>query len=74
MLEDLSVLTSLRKRKLGMTEAYFKRCSAFVANGSVPVCVRNCNVCEGVNRYVELLKFYAMRNKTDRPERKLALS
>ena len=63
-------LNYLRKQKQGEADAYFQRCSHYIAAGHVPTCLGRCRVCDGVKRYVELLKFYAQRDQPSRPERK----
>ena len=70
MLEDLMIMSYLRKSKLSQTSAYFKRCQSFVQSGYVASCSHSCRVCDGSRRYSELLKFFALRNQDDRPERK----
>lgn len=69
MLEDLYTVTSLRKKHLSHADAYYQRCRHYVAAGQRPVCVRGCKVCDGSRRYAELLKFYALRDSSSRPER-----
>ena len=71
MVEDLMLLSYVRKQKLSDVSAFFRRCSAFVAAGHSAVCSRGCRVCETFRRYEELLAFYAQRNSESRPERKL---
>ena len=70
MAEDMHSIGALRKCKSSEIDGYFRGCAHFVAAGRIPVCQANCRVCEGCRRFVEVLKFYAKRDRTDRPERK----
>lgn len=70
MLEDLVTITSLRKKHISRAAAYFQRCRHFVAAGHRPVCVVGCRVCDGSRRFLELMKFYSLRDSITRPERK----
>ena len=71
MLEDLVLISSLRKRYLSRTDAFFKKCQFFIAAGSDPVCQLPCRVCDSTRRFREVLRFYGLRDKENRPERKL---
>ena len=66
----MMILSYLRKSKLAQTSAYFKRCQSFVQSGYVATCEMGCRVCDGSQRYGELLKFFSLRTRADRPERK----
>ena len=70
MIECMMTLTYLRKQKQGLADAFFRQCRHYIASGSVPVCELACRVCDGAKRFASVLKFYSMRNKIDRPERK----
>ena len=67
------VLAYLRKVKLAQTSAYFKRCQSFVQSGYNATCEFGCRVCDGSRRYAALLKFFSLRDREDRPERKFVL-
>ena len=72
MLEDLVMITSLRKIKSSQADAYYQRCRHFIAAGHRPVCTVGCRVCDGSRRFLELLKFYSLRESSSRPERKFS--
>lgn len=63
------LLSFIRKSKLSEISAYFRRCSSYIASGRVAVCLRGCRICETQKKFDELLAFYALRDKDDRPER-----
>ena len=69
MLEDLTTYGSLRKIHLSRSEAYYQRCRHYVSAGHKPICIVGCRVCDGARCYGELLKFYALRDSSTRPER-----
>lgn len=74
MLEDMIMITSLRKKHVSRAAAYYQRCRHFIASGHKPVCIHGCRVCDGFRRYAEVMKFYSLRDSTTRPERKLNIS
>lgn len=69
MVECMMTLTYLRKQKQGLADAFFGQCRYYIAAGSVPSCDVPCRVCDASKRFGSVLKFYAMRNRSDRPER-----
>ena len=73
MEEDLVLIATLRKQKLGDCEGYFRGCPNYVSAGFSPVCLMPCKVCDGSRRLADLLAFFARRDRTDRPERKFLL-
>ena len=64
------LISSLRKKCLSRTEAFFKKCQFFLAAGSNPTCLIACRVCDGARRFRDVLKFYGLRDSDGRPERK----
>ena len=62
-------LTYLRKHHQSSADAYFKKCRHYTSSGYVPACDFPCKVCDGVKRLSSLLKFYALRDQPERPER-----
>ena len=65
------LIIALRKLKSADAERYFHRCPNYIAAGHIPVCELPCRICCGSRRFIDLLKFYAKRDRADRPERKL---
>ena len=70
MEEDLTTIGMLRKQKLNEIEGHLRRCPVFVSAGFRPACEVACKICDGFKRLAEVLKFYSLRDRSDRPERK----
>ena len=73
MEEDLTVIGTLRKQKLNEIEGYLRRCPNFVSSGFRPSCDSACKICDGFRRLAGVIKFFNLRDRMDRPERKLLL-
>ena len=70
MEEDLAVIGTLRKQKLNEVEGYLRRCPNFVSSGFRPACSVACKICDGFRRLAEITKFFSLRDRMDRPERR----
>ena len=71
MVEDMMTVAFIRKSKLSEINAFFRRCSMYIAAGHVAVCVRGCRVCEVHRKHSDLIAFFAKRDCESRPEREL---